>query len=265
MRVSNDIGKNFTIKFNSKLGSEFNKVVDIAIADPEVKERIESLEEGFGNITATVISETNGTVEVRFTPDLNPNEAGNKELHGIICIVDLEARKVVKVKEFDIHPISVPTPPQNPSFWEPKLRLYLNNDEEEFVHEFVQGEKIRIFLENIGNKTITLPNPAPWEVIVLPMTDAEIESKLHCSPEESVYAKFPKIYPDMYNIPNALIYKPKVEQTAVLIHPDETLMWTWDQRLDDGSLLKPGHYQVVLKGLDVKYVEQTIFYVLPKQ
>ncbi|MCW3140281.1 MAG: hypothetical protein N2V71_06750 [Methanophagales archaeon] len=90
------------------------------------------------------------------------------------------------------------------------------------------------------------------------MLDAEIESRLHCSPEESVYAKFPKIYPDMYNITNSLIYKPKVEQTAVLIHPNETLTWTWDQRLDDGSLLKPGHYQVMLRGLDVKRVEQTI-------
>ena len=97
------------------------------------------------------------------------------------------------------------------------------------------------------------------------MIDAEIESRLHCSPEESIYAKFPKIYPDMYNITNGLIYRPKVEQTAVLIHPDETLTWTWNQRLNDGSLLKPGHYQVVLKGLDVKCVEQTIFYVLPEQ
>jgi len=101
-------------------------------------------------------------------------------------------------------------------------------------------KKIRIFLENIGNETITLPNPAPWEVIVLPMIDAEIESKLHCSPEESVYAKFPKIYPDMYNISNALIYKPKVEQTAVLIHPNETLTWTWNQRLNDGAFLSQG-------------------------
>lgn len=96
------------------------------------------------------------------------------------------------------------------------------------------------------------------------MCDAEIESKLHCKPEETVYAKFQKIYPDMYNISNALIYKPEVEQTAVLIHPNETLTWTWDQRLDDGNPLKPGHYQVVLRGLDVKYVEQTIFYILPK-
>jgi len=172
-------------------------------------------------------------------------------------------RNIGKIKEFNISPISVPTPPQN-SLRAPKLRLYLNNDKEEFVHEFVQGEKIRIFLENIGNETITLPNP-PWEVIVLPMIDAGIESRLHCSPEETVYVKFPKIYPDMYNISNALIYKPKVEQIAILIHPNETLTWTWDQRLDDDSLLKPGHYQVVLKGLDVKCVEQTIFYVLPKQ
>ena len=96
------------------------------------------------------------------------------------------------------------------------------------------------------------------------MIDAEIESRLHCSPEESVYAKILKIYPDMYNISKALIYRHKVEQTA-LIHPNETLTWTWDQRLDDGSLLKPGHYQVMLRGLDVKRVEQTIFYVLPKQ
>ena len=62
-----------------------------------------------------------------------------------------------------------------------------------------------------------------------------------------------------------MVLSPKVEQTAVLIHPDETLTWIWDQRLDDGNLLKPGHYQVVLRGLDVKCVEQTIFYVLPKQ
>jgi len=89
------------------------------------------------------------------------------------------------------------------------------------------------------------------------MIDAEIESRLHCSPEESVYAKILKIYPDMYNISKALIYRHKVEQTA-LIHPNETLTWTWD-------LLKPGHYQVVLKGLDIKCVEQTIFYVLPKR
>ncbi|OFV67719.1 MAG: membrane or secreted protein [Candidatus Syntrophoarchaeum caldarius] len=203
INVSDNDSKNFTIRFDSKLSSEFNKVVDT------------------------------------------------------------ETKKVIKIKEFNISPISIPTP-QN-SLWAPKLRLYLNNDKEEFVHEFVQGEKIRIFLENIGNETITLPNPAPWEVIVLPMIDAEIESKLHCSPEESVYAKFPKIYPDMYNISNAHTYKPKVEQTAVLIHPNETLTWTWDQRLDDGSLLKPGHYQVVLKGLDVECVEQTIFYVLPKR
>jgi len=64
--------------------------------------------------------------------------------------------------------------------------LYLNNDKEEFVHVFVQGEKIRIFKTSV-----------PWEVIVLPMIDAEIESRLHCSPEESIYAKFPKIYHDI--------------------------------------------------------------------
>ena len=265
INVSDNDSKNFTIKFNSKLNSEFNKVVDMALADLKVREKVEALEKRFGNISATVISESDGTVEVRFTPDFNPHGERKDELYGILCVIDMETKKVVKTKEFNISPISVPTPPQNPSLWAPKLRLYLNNDKEEFVHKFVQGERIRIFLENIGNKTITLPNPAPWEVIVLPMTDAEIESKLHCSPEESVYAKFPKIYPDMYNISNALIYKPKVEQTAVLIHPNETLTWTWDQRLNDDSLLKPGHYQVVLKGLNVKCVEQSIFYVLPKR
>ncbi len=263
INVSDNDSKNLTIKFNSKLSSEFNKVVDIALADLKVREKVEALEKRFGNISATVISESDDTVEVRFTPDFNPHEERTEELYGILCVVDMETKKVVKIKEFNISPISVPTP-QN-SLWAPKLRLYLNNDKEEFVHEFVQGEKIIVSLENIGNETITLPNPAPWGVIVLPMTDAEIESKLHCSPEESIYAKFPKIYPDMYNISNTLIYKPKVEQTAVLIHPNETLTWTWDQRLDDGSLLKPGHYQVVLRGLDVKCVEQTIFYVLPKQ
>jgi len=265
INVSDNDSKNFTIKFNSKLNSEFNKVVDMALADLKVREKVEALEKRFGNISATVISESDGTVEVRFTPDFNPHGERKDELYGILCVIDMETKKVVKIKEFNIPPISVPTPPQN-SLRAPKLRLYLNNnDKEEFVHEFVQGEKIRIFLENIGNKTIALPNPAPWEVIVLPMIDAEIESKLHCSPEESVYAKFPKIYPDMYNISNALIYKPKVEQTAVLIHPNETLTWTWNQRLNDGGLLKPGHYQVVLKGLDVKCVEQSIFYVLPKR
>ena len=266
INVSDNDSKNFTIKFDSKLSSEFDEVVDIALADLKVREKIEALEKKFGNLSATVISESDGTVEVRFIPDFNPHGERKDELYGIFCVIDMETKKVVKIKEFNISPISVPTPPQNPSLWTPKLRLYLNNnDKEEFVHEFVQGEKIRIFLENIGNKTITLPNPAPWEVIALPMIDAEIESKLHCSPEESVYAKFPKIYSDMYNISNALIYKPKVEQTAVLIHPNETLTWTWDQRLNDGSLLKPGHYQVVLKGLNVKCVEQTIFYVLPKR
>ena len=86
---------------------------------------------------------------------------------GILCVIDMETKKVVKIKEFNITSINVPTPPQN-SLWAPKLRLYLNNDKEEFVHEYVQGEKIRIFLENIGNETITLPNP-PLEVIVLPI------------------------------------------------------------------------------------------------
>jgi len=261
INVSDNDGKSFTIKFNSKLSGELNEVVDIALADLKVKEKIEALEKRFGNISATVISEADSTVEVRFTPDFNPQGERKDELYGILCVIDRKTKKVVKIKEFNISPISVPTPPQNPSLWTPKLRLYLNNDKEEFV----QGEKIILSLENIGNETITLPNPAPWEVIVLPMTDAEIESKLHCSPEESVYAKFPKIYPDMYDISNALIYKPKVEQTDALIHPNETLTWTWNQRLNDGSLLKPGHYQVVLKGLNVKCVEQTIFYVLPKR
>ena len=93
------------------------------------------------------------------------------------------------------------------------------------------------------------------------MVDAEIESRLHSSPEESVYAKFQKIYPDTYNISDALVYKPKVEQTAMLIHPNETLTWTWDQRLDDGSLLKPGHYQAMLRGLDVLSVWDRQFFM----
>ena len=250
-----------TQRLISKLSSEFNKVVDIALADLKVREKVEALEKRFGNISATVISESDGTVEVRFTPDFNPHGERKDELYGILCVVDMETKKVVKIKEFNISPISVPTPPQNPSLWAPKLRLYLNNDKEEFVHKFVQGERIRIFLENIGNKTITFPNPAPWEVIVLPMVDAEIESRLHSSPEESVYAKFQKIYPDTYNISDALVYKPKVEQTAMLIHPNETLTWTWDQRLDDGSLLKPGHYQAMLRGLDVLSVWDRRFFM----
>ncbi|NJE25609.1 hypothetical protein E3E22_03030 [Thermococcus sp. MV5] len=266
INVSDNSSKNFTFKFNSKLSSEFNNVVNIALADIRVKEKVEALEKRFGNISATVISsESDSTFEVRFTPDFNPHEERKDGLYGIRCVIDMETKKVINIKEFNISPLSVPTPPQDPSLWAPKLRLYLNNDKEEFVHEFVQGEKIIIYLENIGNETITLPNPAPWEVIVLPMLDAEIESRLHCSPEETVYAKFPKIYPDMYNITDSFIYKPEVEQTAVLIHPNETLTWTWDQKLDDGNLLKPGHYRVVLRGVDVRYVEQTIFYVLPKQ
>ncbi|RLG89714.1 MAG: hypothetical protein DRO36_07305, partial [Candidatus Hecatellales archaeon] len=242
-----------------------DRLIDIVLTDKVARSKLETLKEKHGNVSVVFAMSPDepDIVELIFRPDYNPHEERTEELYGILCVVDMETKKVVKIKEFNISPISVPTPSQN-SLLEPKLRLYLNNDKEEFVHEFVQGERIRIFLENIGNETIPLPNP-PWEVIVLPMIDAEIESKLHCSPEESVYAKFPKIYPDMYNISNALIYKPKVEQTAVLIHPNETLTWTWDQRLNDGGLLKPGHYQVVLRGLDVKCVEQTIFYVLPKQ
>ena len=254
--VDNNDSKNFTIKFNSKLSGELNKAVGIALADLKVREKMGALEKRFGNISATVISEADGTVEVRFTPEFNQHKERKEELYGILCVIDMETKKVVKIKEFNIPPISLPTPPQN-SLQVPKLRLCLNNNKEEFV----QSEEIRIFLENIGNKTIILPNPAPWEIIVLPMIDAEIESRLHCSPEESTYAKLPKIYPDLICIiyRNALIYKPKVEQTTVLIHLNETLTWTWDQRLNDDSLLKPGHYQVVLKGLNVKCVEQTIF------
>jgi len=37
----------------------------------KVREKVEVLEKRFGNLSATVISEADGTVEVRFTPDFN--------------------------------------------------------------------------------------------------------------------------------------------------------------------------------------------------
>ena len=77
INASNNDSKNFTIKFNSKLSSEFNKAVDIALADLKVREKVEALEKRFENVSATVISEADGTVEVRFTPDFNPH--GGKE------------------------------------------------------------------------------------------------------------------------------------------------------------------------------------------
>ena len=55
------------------LSSEFNKVVDIALADFKGREKVEVLERRFGNLSATVISEADGTVEVRFTSDFNPH------------------------------------------------------------------------------------------------------------------------------------------------------------------------------------------------
>lgn len=96
INVSNDDSKNFTIIFNSKLSSEFNKVVEVALANPKVREKVEALEKRFGNISATVISsKSDSTVEVRFTPDLNPHEQREKEeLYGILCVIDIKAKKV---------------------------------------------------------------------------------------------------------------------------------------------------------------------------
>jgi hypothetical protein len=242
------------------LGWHFEEamLLDIVLANHEARSKIESLRERYENVSIVFTSSDTYIVELRFTPEYNPHKERTEELYGILCAVDMETKKVVKVREFDISSVPVSTP-QDPPFRRPELHLYLNDDREERVHEFGQGEEIRISVENTGKEVVALPDP-PWKVIVLPMLDAEIEGRLHCSPEESVYAKFPKIYPDMYDITNSLIYEPDVEQTA-LIHPNETLTWTWDQKLNDGSLLRPGHYKIVLN-VNMKVAENTIFYVL---
>ncbi len=75
----------------------------------KVREKVEVLERRFGNLSATVISEADGTVEVRFTQDFNPHGERAEGLYGIHCVVDMETKKVVKIKEFNITSISVST------------------------------------------------------------------------------------------------------------------------------------------------------------
>ncbi|MCW7072439.1 MAG: hypothetical protein OCU20_00835 [Methanophagales archaeon] len=134
------------------------KVIDIVLTDKEARSKLETLKEIYGNVRIlfVTLSDKPNIVKVRFEPNFNPHEEREEELYGILCVVDIETKKVIQIKKFNISPISISIP-QNSSLLRPKLRLYLNDDKEEFV----QGEKIRIFLKNIGNKTITLPNPAP--------------------------------------------------------------------------------------------------------
>ena len=51
-------------------------------------------------------------VELIFTPDFNPHGERAEGLYGILCVVDTETKKVVKIKEFNITSINVSTSSQ---------------------------------------------------------------------------------------------------------------------------------------------------------
>ncbi len=141
-----------------------DRLIDIVLKDESARSKLETLKEKYGKVSIVYATSPDkpDIVELRFRPHFNPHEERTEELYGILCVVDTKAKKLVKIEKFDVPSIPVPTPPPpNLSFRKPELHLYLNNNTENYVHEFVQGEKFRIFLKNTGNETIALSNP-PW-------------------------------------------------------------------------------------------------------
>ena len=93
------------------------KVIDIVLTDKEARSKLETLKEKHGDVSVVFAMSPDepDIVELIFRLDYNPHEERTEELYGILCVVDMETKKVVKVKEFDIPSVPVSTSPQDPS------------------------------------------------------------------------------------------------------------------------------------------------------
>ncbi len=91
-----------------------DRSIDTVLRDEAARSRLETLKEEYGNVSCVYITSPGkpDMAEIRLTPEFNPHEERTEELHGILCIVDTKAKKVVKLEEFGIPPITLPTPPR---------------------------------------------------------------------------------------------------------------------------------------------------------
>ena len=91
-----------------------DRLIDIVLTDKEARSKLESLKEKHENVSVVFAMSPDepDIVELIFTPDFNPHGERAEGLYGIHCVVDMETKKVVKIKEFNITSINVPTPPQ---------------------------------------------------------------------------------------------------------------------------------------------------------
>jgi len=78
-------------------------LLDIVLANSEAKSKLEALKERYGDVSIVLVtSACNNMVELRFMPLFNPHEERSEKLYGIVCTLDTEIERVVKIEEFSM-------------------------------------------------------------------------------------------------------------------------------------------------------------------